>query len=357
MADFNFSEPDKAANDSMAHIQPASNGAAMPAVKRQRRFMDIIRPTATAPVSTVRRQGVAIQPRPQPVQNTVVSPTSEVPLSAVHDPSSAPSFGINMALSPDPSSQPVATEPAPSIVSPTPQGDETADTTDSLTTEASETPNDTPTPEVAPAAATPPAESETPISLPFLPNVDVEKRPLGEFAGTTEPKQSEALSAEKTEKVEEPVDPSKSDNGEPALESPPAIDDDMNAALAELNKEHPESPDASVPEPVASPNEPVATKAAPAVQDSTVKQPSLPVVNAAAAAIPAGGSIAQQYAEAPSTGDQTNGAIYDTKTYNQPIQAAPAKKKKLSVAIVILWVVALILIGGIAAAAYFFMNR
>jgi len=68
-----------------------------------------------------------------------------------------------------------------------------------------------------------------------------------------------------------------------------------------------------------------------------------------------GGNIVQQYEEQPSTGDQTNGAIYDTSTYHQPLDAKPAKKKS-SALVWVLWIVVLLIVGATAGAAWFYFT-
>ncbi|HEY5695268.1 MAG TPA: hypothetical protein VIQ80_00345, partial [Candidatus Saccharimonadales bacterium] len=64
-------------------------------------------------------------------------------------------------------------------------------------------------------------------------------------------------------------------------------------------------------------------------------------------------SIPQQYHEEPSTGDQHNGAIYDTSTYHQPL-AHPAKKK--SGLLWVVWVIVILLLGAAGGAAVYFLH-
>ena len=383
MADLDFSELDKAVNEVMSGArkpandaapttsQPAAQPAIMPAVKRQAKFMDIIRPTATAPVSTVKRQGATIQPRTQtvasamsdsPSPDPVQAPAAPLPVSV--DPKMAPSFGIDMALSSEtegPTDTPetaLATPdiaPVPDIAAPNPDV-ATIDTPDGAVDE----PKDELSPEViaTPLSAIKP-EPEAPLVSPFLPNVDVEKRPLGGFAA--EQKTEEQAESTATMVNEVPDTTPTAD----ANESTSTADDNMAAALVELNREHPEQ----LSEPSSQGAASVELKVAEVATSTDEKAPEPEIASAEKSSnlpapgtdsmptVPAGGSIAQQYTEKPSTSNQTNGAIYDTKTYNQPIKALPAKKKKASIAIWILWVIALVLIGGIAAAAYFYFQH
>lgn len=64
-------------------------------------------------------------------------------------------------------------------------------------------------------------------------------------------------------------------------------------------------------------------------------------------------SINQQYAEQPSTGDQTNGPIYDTANYHKAV-AHPAKKK--SGWSWVIWIVVLLILGAAGGAAVFFFT-
>lgn len=378
MADLDFSELDKAVNDVMADgsqsevtqttepaepIEPVK--LATPATRRQGRFMDIIRPTATAPVATIRHQGATIQPR-----STALTPPSAAPVEALMvEPTVAPSFGIDMDMvsTPEQAAPTSVSSPTPTGVSPMAEPTiEMATSVEPATAEAAEEPKESATPT---SPTTPESEAqlepELPLSSPFLPNVDVEKRPLGGFSDV-------AASSDKTEKT---TDAAALDDATESLKSDlpidsmmTATDDATDAALAELNKEHPNptpdpisepaapEPNESVTQSVESPAETVVSKE-PTITAKPEKDTTSTIVSPEPRVIAVGGSIAQQYAEAPSTSDQTNGAIYDTKTYNKPIKDAPVKKKKLSVAIWILWAVGLALIGGIAAGAYFYMSH
>lgn len=64
-------------------------------------------------------------------------------------------------------------------------------------------------------------------------------------------------------------------------------------------------------------------------------------------------SISRQYAEQPSTGDQQNGAIFDTGVYHQPL-AHPAKKK--SGWSWVGWILLLLLVGGAGGAVVYLFS-
>ena len=64
-------------------------------------------------------------------------------------------------------------------------------------------------------------------------------------------------------------------------------------------------------------------------------------------------SISRQYSEQPSTGDQQNGAIFDTGVYHQPL-AHPAKKK--SGWSWVGWILLLLLVGGAGGAVVYLFS-
>ena len=64
-------------------------------------------------------------------------------------------------------------------------------------------------------------------------------------------------------------------------------------------------------------------------------------------------SIPQQYREEPSTGDQANGAIYDTDTYHQPVEHPD---KKGSGWMWVIWILVILLIGAGGGAALYFLG-
>lgn len=370
MSDLDFSELDKAVNDAMASGSQSAPIAqtidavksTTPATRRQGKFMDIIRPTATAPVTTVRHQGMTVQPRSTAsVPQLAERPSEQPAVIPSVDPASAPSFGIDMDVVPssEPSIAPAA-ETLPIVSAPLPEAAVPSEQPATVSPSDIEEPA-TPT-EGDVASVISENEAEPPLSSPFLPNVEVEKRPLGGFSDT--PVSGDTAKSVDAVALDEATESIKSDLPMSTLTTPP--DDETNSALEALNKESSDTDPAteaveSTPE-SATPEEP--SKEKPEVSPAKEQVATIQSSNNATTSttsptsqVAAGGSIAQQYAETPSTSDQTNGAIYDTKTYNKPIKDAPVKKKKLSFAIWILWAVGLILVGGIAAAAYFYMNH
>ena len=186
-----------------------------------------------------------------------------------------------------------------------------------------------------------PSSSEDPLSSPFLADAKVEKRPLGSAAPLVEPLLGDG-DAEGTTSVD--------------ATPPPAPE----AAKAEDTQEAPSQPQ---PEPVPLPDELkddiVAVEANEVVHDDVVPEApaeDVPQVSAVPDVSTVGsGSIVQQYEEQPSTGDLTNGAIYDTSTYHQPLETHPAKKKS-SALVWVLWIVVLLIVGATAGAAWFYFT-
>lgn len=102
------------------------------------------------------------------------------------------------------------------------------------------------------------------------------------------------------------------------------------------------------PEPVVEASEPTPEPASEPVEAQPEVVADTPPVSTTS------GSIPQQYAESPSTGDQTMGSIYDTANYHQPIEAT-APTKKGSVLKWALAVLGLLLVGAAAGVGYFFL--
>lgn len=170
---------------------------------------------------------------------------------------------------------------------------------------------------------------------PFLSGAKVEKRPLGAFSdelATITPNQPMV----------------------PEVAQPPMVQSDSNSSLNESNTSMPaelqsdllalESDSTTTPEKTV-PVTPLPTP----TTSSAMAQPAV----STSPAIPVSTSIPQQYKEQPNTGDQNNGAIYDTKAYHKPM-VKPTKKK--SGWMWVIWAIVLLIAGsGAGAAVYFFV--
>jgi len=308
---------------------PAPTPAANPslAVKRRGQFMDIMHPARDMnPTKPVSRQGATIQPGNDMVAASATQQNDTVPTSA--------------------SSQ--ADAPASSWPDP-------IDMANAGTGIQS--------PQAAPAAATLSSESslesagEAPLTSPFLPDAKPEKRPLGDplqsddtTQGTPEPSSADASTAT----------PANPETPPPAI-LPEEFSGDLMAVESRDLSSHPDA------QPVAAPSAPEQPKLEAGEEEALIpavatpdpiEQPKTSVQQTEPQTqLPAGGSIAQQYAEQPSSGDQSNGSIYDTSAYHQPIEPVAPVKKKTPTSVWIMIGVGLLLVGAIGGAAFFYFTR
>jgi hypothetical protein len=191
-----------------------------------------------------------------------------------------------------------------------------------------------------------------PLESPFLSGAKVEKRPLGAFSDG--PITSPSMSAVASTPMPQPgqMNGPKNDDPEDVNTPLPAeLQNDLLSIESDSTTQtvKPAEPivPASVSRPVAYTPIPTPIIAAPAISAPAQATIVAPV----SAAVSTSTSIQPQYKEQPSTGDQKNGAIYDTKTYNKPM-VRPTKKK--SGWMWIIWIVIFLIVGaGVGAAVYF----
>lgn len=179
--------------------------------------------------------------------------------------------------------------------------------------------------------------NEQPLTSPFLADAKVEKRPLGGSGGSTTPADTPVEEPDHT-----PVLGALATNDSPALADPEA----QLPAMPEVQELVVTLPEELSGDLVS-------------VESDTHEDQTSTAAQAPATAVAAssGGptSIAQQYKEQPSTGDHTNGGIYDTAAYHKPL-AHPAKKK--SSWLWVIWIVILLILGAAGgAAAYLFLLK
>lgn len=381
--------PQTSANDNATTNEPASAAASPLAVKRRGQFMDVMHPSSDMrSPQRVNRQAATIQPMNETVdpaesQDAVPSVPPEQSNATDEKASTtdmAPAVDVIAPLSFDMEStgsrQSTETNQQTSDTSPVSRQSEypdpidlaakhdeisqasmatlTASTADHMAddeatqsidlaplAESSEGEQADRNAEPEQLAEEPPVEltntpDETvPLTTPFLPDAKVEKRPLG---GITP--ESNSLEPSQT-----PAAPSSSDT----------------------DKNMPTDPLTDAPLPEELQGDLVALESAPATTEATTElaaepdssrdaREATPAMNRPTSVAPIGGSITQQYTEAASTSDQTNGAIYDTQTYHQPVDdAKPAKKASPLKWIV--WALVILIVGALAGAAYFFFTR
>ena len=327
MKDLDFDEIDRAVNSlkSSAPTEPAdSEGLALPLVKQRSsgQFMDVVHPS-----SNMRRVPQMYQDRPSTPQIKPDDKPEELSEKVTLS-ENKPEKASNNVDWPDPID---FQKPSPEVTVTDEKTDlkpaEDADIdqiSDDITNELSHKSD-----EFADKA------NEMPDS-PFISGTKVEKRPLGAFSNdptlekTDNPDSNTASEAEKTE-VQKPVN--KSDGS-----LPEELQDDL--LLIESGDDSTNTAE-HTPSPVETKAEVVKEEVP---KDDSKKDDAKPVVPT---------SITQQYKEQPSTGDQSNGAIYNTDAYHKPL-IKPAKKKTSWMWI--LWIFILIILGvGVGVAVYKFV--
>lgn len=283
------------------------------ATKRRGRFMDVVHPssdmrageTASSTVASVSRNGATIQPSASVV---------------------APSQPEENPLEEKPASTPQA-NPTPAATSDWP---DPIDMHQQQTVSESEANNDKPAADVATTLPAP--QAVPPLESPFLPDAKVEKRPLG--GSVSEQSEDKTL--------------------QPNLEEPETTE----ATPAESAEKNDEVPVAPLPAELhgdvlsVEANEPSPMEVVEETKEKKPKADHAKSDSGHSEKIMAS-SIAQQYKEQPSTGDQSHTAIYDTANYQEPL-AHPAKKK--SGWLWVVWIVLLILAGAGGAAALYFLK-
>lgn len=290
------------------------------AVKRRGQFMDIVHPTRDMNTpKPVGRQGVTIQPGNDVIAASAVR-QNEVPAMAPTAPSPQADQTATSSAWPDPIDMP------------------------NTSTEAPVAPNASPEAPVDGAV-------EAPLTSPFLPDAKPEKRPLGS------PLQAEDVSPDAPDAPANDTQTPANPQSVPAAILPEEFSGDLMAVESRDLSSHPEQ-SVSLPTPAEQPKLeageeealiPAVASPDPIEQQQTSTQPQTQ--------LPAGGSIAQQYTEQPSSGDQSNGSIYDTSAYHQPIEPVAPAKKKTPTSVWIMIGVGLALIGAIGGAAFFYFTR
>lgn len=323
------------------------------ATRRSGRFMDVVHPSSnmkTAPRPMVpSRQGVAIQPD-EKLLTAISADQSDVVKPAVGDEGvqnatpefvAAPTDNSNHDW-PDPLDMPsvedeaaldIVTTPAQEESSPEVVASNEADDDDLFTIDELD------------------EQDSQSLNSPFIADAKVEKRPLGGSPvedSTEELGRAPVLGALLTDAsaATDPNDqlPASPVSVEPQL--PPELQSDLMAietdggTLATPAETNDDS-QVAAQQPEAQPTTPVIAVA-----------PEAPVATNAAVATGAT-SIPQQYQEEKSTSDQSNGSIYDTESYHQPL-AHPAKTK--SGWLWVIWILLLLIAGGGGAVALYFLG-
>lgn len=295
------------ANDDTPESAPKVKQSTVP--HRKGRFMDVKHDASSmrsggTPNKYASRQGITLQPTPSDEKTHL----DTAPVSTA------------------------SKEPATDVEVPTAEKSEEAiEKPEALLPKPSESMPDT-------VAASDSPEKPTEYSA-FIPDAKVEKRPLGQPQTVTSAKPVDSPVASET-----PLEDNDKSNNSPDVGTPVAPDATLSAEYdqhlmaiesGDTPEDTPESKDSTLA--VSGPEKTSVSADAVASSTSTPTGPA---------------SIQQQYKEAPSSGDQTNGAIYDTASYHQPLKHPEKKKSGL------LWVVLIVIIilAGIGGGAFIYLN-
>lgn len=375
MKEFDFDELDKAVNSLMGDIKKPEESAPVGAPTAPP--TEAIQPVA-APSPTPVPPAPIVEPKPTTTPPPAPLPTPDTAASLVPRQGGRfmdvvhPSSDMKTATpTPAPSREGVAKQPLTVASRPA-----APSTTFDVVAPAARPERETP-----PAAPTAPSESSptetesssmpspTPSdawSSPFLPDAQVEKRPLGgSLSAASETGLSEAIAAELSKGSPGESEPST---------SPEPIPTPSSSAPAEVVPDETKDDGATKPAPESSePSKkkgdvdlqlsPEAAPALPAELNSDLVaiesgQASTPIggspsIDSSPAAMLAASSIPTQYSEQPSTGDASHTPIYDNEAAHQPL-AHPAKKKKSWLLIVA--IVAILAVGGALGAVAYFLH-
>lgn len=297
---------------SSSPVQTPVRSSPAPAARRGGRFMDVVHPS----------QGVKKEvSKPVTREAATIQPSRN--LSTLSQPELA---------------KPVEASKTPEVAAPKndwPDPLDMANFSGSDEKNEESAPQDKPTP-VAPEPTK--KDEDSPLVSPFLPDTKVEKRPLG---GNVSQNDTPVL-VPAVENIDDQL-PATIEDTKPLL--PEEFHSDLVAIEADTThpEKHNEHSEASIETPrSANDNEEVGKKAEPQTPEKEK------------ASIPAGsGSIPQQYKEEQPTGNQENGAIYDTDTYHQPL-SHPAKQKSGWMWVV--WIILILVIGAGGGAALYLLG-
>lgn len=173
----------------------------------------------------------------------------------------------------------------------------------------------------------------------FIPDAKVEKRPLGQpVVSSPTPLDTTVAGDPVSDSVTDQAEMNNSDVGTPASPDT-ALSAEYDQHLMAI-----ESGDASQGEALVVPTTELEPSSSDIASDHVTALASTSTTGPA--------SIQQQYKEEPSSGDQTNGAIYDTASYHQPLKHPEKKKSGM------LWVVLIVIVilAGVGGGAFVYLN-
>lgn len=334
MAEFDFDELDKAVSDLMSNVSTDKRNTALDDPE------DKVVTIEDTPAITAVPAATAVAPAAAPSQSAATTPSLATKrrgqfMDIMHpsqSKSTKPALASRQGVTIQPATQSMP-EPVPGVAPTvdTPAPVSIPDPIDAMATVPAETTPDT-------------TDEPAPLMTPFLADAKVEKRPLGAngsvvITDSAEEADAEAQIAPAPSTTVPVVLPEELTGDVLAVES-----NDLSAAVSTSELMGPkveEATEAVVPEP----------------QEEIAQPPKDLVVPVEEVAEPTGpASIPQQYTEQPSSGDQSNGSIYDTATYHQAIEGETSSKKHTTLKWTLI-IVGLLVLGAAAGAAVFYYTR
>jgi len=386
MKEFDFDELDKAVNSLMGDVktpEPAPVSVPTPTLALAAEPAPVSTPPQPMPVPSVSPTPPAL-----PVKDTTPSsaPTPTPPPAALTPPRPSGRFMDVVHPSADMKAAPVVASPAPSregvTIQPPARSTEVATAPSRPVIDIMAAPNAQPKPVSATPSLAAPAPEPTPEPVasapiepwvsPFLPDAQVEKRPLGAAPATPTVDLSESIAAELAKSSPMATPKETETKPESETEAPKQETTTSPETKEPAESEKPSAPDKKViddeqlsPEATRLPAELASDLMAiesghaglqdeiePVRKGAESRASSSPSVGSLAARAVATGSIPQQYSEQPSTGDESHTPIYDNEAEHQPLKH-PAKKK--SGWMWVIFIVIILLIGAaLGGAAYYF---
>jgi hypothetical protein len=310
----------------MVQVMPRRPGVAMDIVQPVKTGVEPPSARASRTAPTIQPTGPVESEPPHPRETIVAS--APTPAKEKEDVSEETLASLNLQKdSPRPASAPEesakSTFPDPLDVHGFKDGEEDKPSGDSATTNPPTMEHTAPA--VTPSSDKPADESSEPPAdnnaTPFV-NAKVEKRPLGAFAGASQPEQT---TVEPEEPGETPKDASKEEKSEAAAINVPAPPKELNPELVAVESSEPEF----------TPGSPEAKK----TSMSDLRQMSIP----------------PQYKSADAEPSKEDRPIFDTKTYHPPLQpvAKVHKGGGGSRAGMLLTLILIILLVAAGVVAYF----
>lgn len=328
----NFSTPESSSPVSSSPLTSETKPPLNTMKRSTGRFMDVVHPSSdmrsSSPLKSPSRSiGITPPSRAKPLESVPLQPVDPLDTTEVTE----------QPIETASQTKAVAGPSFPDLLDVAPAVEAETEATSGDTTTASSAPTESleeavTDEELVKATSTSVSDPSETLESLFLPNVKVEKRPLGIASNDGEPTEDEVIEGPSAEVAEDKKktdtlvtpDPTLAELGEDVL----AIESDASTATQEHNERE---------------QKPVKSTLGAVSDDST-----------SALASSAISSIPRQYSVKPSTEDKHHEALYDTAAQGNTPLAHPVKKK--SGWMVVLWIVLLIVVGVGGALALYFLK-